>query len=118
MKPKMQLAFLLAILYAPVALAQAKPKKILVFSKTTNGYYHNSIPEGVAAIQQLGREMRFGVDATTDSLYFTEDSLKNYAAVVFMNTNGPVLDTFQKADFERYIQAGGGYVGVHSATAT
>ncbi|HRE52682.1 MAG TPA: Atu1372/SO_1960 family protein [Flavitalea sp.] len=117
-KRKVGLFLLLAIAYAPVALAQAKPNKILVFSKTSNGYYHTSIPEGVAAIQRLAKEMNFGVDATTDSAYFTEDSLKNYAAVVFMNTNGVLLDTFQKADFERYIQAGGGYLGVHSATAS
>lgn len=109
--------FFTGLLYASTASAQSKPKKILVFSKT-NGFYHNSIPDGVAAVYKLGNEMHFTVDTTTSGVYFTEDSLKKYAAVIFMNTNGPVLDTAQKADFERYIQAGGGYVGVHSATAT
>ena len=29
-----------------------------------------------------------------------------------------VLNNYQEADFERYIQAGGGFVGVHAATDT
>ena len=54
-------------------------KKILVFSKT-NGYRHSAIPNGKAAIEKLGKENGFDVDATEDSLAFTEDNLKKYAA--------------------------------------
>ena len=32
--------------------------------------------------------------------------------------DGDILDAVQQADFERYIQAGGGFVGVHAATDT
>jgi cytochrome c len=76
-----------------------------VFSKT-NGYRHASIPKGKAAIEKLGKENGFDVDATEDSLAFTEDNLKKYAAVVFLNTTGNILDYKQEAAFERYIQAG------------
>ena len=92
-------------------------KKILVFS-STNGYRHSAIPNGKAAIEKLGKENGFDVEATEDSLVFTEDNLKKYAAVVFLNTTGNILDYKQEAAFERYIQAGGGYVGIHSATDT
>ena len=92
-------------------------KKILVFSNT-NGYRHSAIPNGKAAIEKLGKENGFDVDATEDSLVFTEDNLKKYAAVVFLNTTGNILDYKQEAAFERYIQAGGGFVGIHSATDT
>ncbi len=92
-------------------------KKILVFSKT-NGYRHSAIPNGKTAIEKLGQENGFYVDASEDSLVFTEDNLKKYAAVVFLNTTGNILDYKQEAAFERYIQAGGGYVGIHSATDT
>jgi cytochrome c len=37
---------------------------------------------------------------------------------VFLNTTGDVLDPKQQDAFERYIQAGGGWVGIHSATDT
>ena len=91
-----------------------KPR-ILVFSKTA-GYHHESIAEGNTAILQLGGQHNFDVDTTTDATMFNEDSLKNYAAVVFLSTTGDVLNNFQEAAFERYIQAGGGYMGIHAAS--
>ena len=91
-----------------------KPR-VLVFSKATV-FYHQSIPKGIATIQKLGEENGFDVDTTTNSAYFNDDSLQHYAAVIFLNTTGPLLNTNQRIAFERYIQAGGGYVGVHAAT--
>ncbi|QEH43869.1 ThuA domain-containing protein [Chitinophaga sp. XS-30] len=93
-----------------------KPR-VLVFTKTA-GFRHASIPAGINAIQQLGKENGFDVDTTENAARFTEDSLQQYAAVIFLNTTGDVLDTRQEADFERYIQAGGGFVGIHAATDT
>ncbi len=97
-------------------IAAIKPR-ILVFTKT-KGYYHESIPDGVAAIIKLGPENNFSVDTTADARYFTEDSLKNYAAVIFLSTTGNVLNADQQVAFERYIQAGGNFMGIHAATDT
>ncbi|WP_405292259.1 ThuA domain-containing protein [Algibacter sp. Ld11] len=91
--------------------------KVLVFSKTS-GYKHKSIPDGMAAIQKLGLENGFEVDTTKNADLFTEENLKKYSAVVFLSTTGNVLNNKQEAAFERYIQAGGGYVGIHAATDT
>lgn len=91
--------------------------KVLVFSKTM-GFKHSSIPSGIAAIQKLGLTNGFGVDTTSNANMFREDSLTKYAAIIFMNTTGNVLDHMQEAAFERYIQAGGGFVGVHAAADT
>jgi type 1 glutamine amidotransferase len=90
---------------------------ILLFSKTT-GYRHDSIPDAIAVITQLGADNGFQVDATEDGNAFTDDNLSQYQAVVFLMTTGNVLDDDQKAAFERFIQAGNGYVGVHSASDT
>src|SRR5580692_7189565 len=90
------------------------PPRILVFSKTT-GFHHASIADGNVAIQQLGKENQFNVDTTTDASWFTDDSLKKYSAVVFLSTTGNVLDYRQRVALERYIQAGGGFVGIHAA---
>ncbi len=46
-------------------------------------------------------ENNIEVDTTTDAYWFTEDSLKKYSAVVFLNTTGDVLNQYQEADFER-----------------
>lgn len=94
-----------------------KPR-VLVFSKTA-GYYHTSIPTGIAAIKKIGSENGFEVDTTSNADYFNnDDSLKKYSAIIFLNTTGNVLNARQEAAFERYIQAGGGFVGIHSATDT
>ncbi|MEA2762845.1 MAG: cytochrome c, partial [Gemmatimonadaceae bacterium] len=111
------LALLLASLCVPVAARSQDSSRVLVFSKTA-GFRHSSIPNGIAAIRKLGQENGFAVDATEDAGAFTSKNLARYRAVVFLNTTGDVLDAPQQDDFERYIQAGGGYVGVHSATDT
>ncbi|NUO65360.1 MAG: PKD domain-containing protein [Gemmatimonadaceae bacterium] len=111
-------ALLLAL--AAVALpasSQNSQPRVLVFSKTA-GFRHSSIPNGIAAVKKLGAENGFAVDATEDAAAFTARNLARYRAVVFMSTTGDVLNTSQQEALERYIQAGGGWVGVHSATDT
>jgi cytochrome c len=93
------------------------PPRVLIFSKTT-GYRHQSIEAGKDALVKICYEAGILADTTEDARYFNERNLKRYAAVVFLNTNGEVLNAAQEADFERYIQAGGGFMGVHSASAT
>ena len=116
MQRLLPLALLLASLCSPLA-ARSQESRVLVFSKTA-GYRHSSIGVGIAAIRKLGQENGFSVDATENAGAFTSKNLARYRAVVFLNTTGDVLDGAQQADFERYIQASGGYVGIHSAADT
>ena len=97
---------------APLAL-----NRVLVFSKTA-GYRHASIKVGKLAIMKLGQENGFAVDTTEDAGKFTENNLKQYSAVIWLSTTGNVLDEAQQAQFQRYIQAGGGYMGIHAAADT
>ncbi|HEX2607939.1 MAG TPA: ThuA domain-containing protein [Flavisolibacter sp.] len=94
-----------------------KMPRVLVFSKTS-GYHHQSIPDGIAAIQKLGKEQGFAVDTTTDSTQFNERNLHNYKAVVFLSTTGNVLGTKEEKAFQEYITGGGGLIGIHAATDT
>jgi glucose/arabinose dehydrogenase len=91
--------------------------QVLVFSKTA-AFRHGSIPSGIAAIEALAVEHNFEVDTTEDAAQFTDANLARYDVVVWLNTTGDVLDGAQQGAFERYIQAGGGYAGVHSASDT
>jgi type 1 glutamine amidotransferase len=90
---------------------------ILVFYKTS-GFYHSSIPAGIEAIQQLGRENGFAVDTTRQAGRFVPDTLRKYQAVVFLSTTQDVLNNAQQAAFEQYIRLGRGFVGIHAATDT
>lgn len=94
-----------------------EPKKVLIFSKTA-AFRHSSIEEGVKALKQFMSSKGIQVNATEDAAYFTEDSLQQYSTIIFISTTGDVLNHIQQADFERYIQAGGGFVGIHSASDT
>jgi cytochrome c len=91
--------------------------RALVFTRTT-GFRHDSIPDAIEAFTALGQTNGFAVDATEDPSVFDDARLPGYAAVAFVLTTGDVLDDRQQAAFERYIRAGGGYLGVHSATDT
>lgn len=109
-----------ASLPAAGAVAQAAVAPaydVLVFSKTA-GFRHDSIPEGIAAIQQLGARNGFSVTATEDATAFTAANLAQYEAVVWLSTTMDVLNDSQQAAFETYIKAGGGYVGIHAASDT
>ena len=89
----------------------------LLFTKT-EGFRHDSIPAGIAAVEELANDHGFAVDHTEDSSVFTEENLDEYDVVVWLNTTGNVLTQNQQEAFEGYIQAGGGYVGIHSASDT
>jgi len=104
---------------SPVEASVAAPftHQVLVFSRTT-GFRHDSIPDGIAMLQQIGRERGWTVDVTEDSEWFTKDRLARYETVVFLCTTGDVLNDAQQTDFEAFVRGGGGYVGIHSASDT
>ena len=93
------------------------PPAILVFSKTAE-FRHDSIPAAQAALRQLAAEHGWRADFTEDATVFTYERLARYDAVIFLLTTGDVLNARQEAAFERYIHAGGGFAGVHSASDT
>lgn len=99
------------------AAAEADEFDALVFSKTA-AFRHSNIDEGVTAIQQLGTANGFNVTATEDAAAFTDENLAQYEVVIFLSTTGDVLNEAQQGAFERYIQAGGGYAGIHAASDT
>lgn len=110
-------ALLVAVLVG--CATQSSPRDgftVLVFSKTLM-YRHASITNGIAAIQKLGMENGFFVEATEDAGEFTPANLARYKAVVFLSTSGDILNDEQQSAFREFIERGGGLVGVHAAVA-
>jgi cytochrome c len=99
----------------PQATGGADPARIrvLVFTRTA-AFRHRSISDGVAAIRRLGRDHGFAVDDSADPARIGQ-GLAGYRAVVFLSTTGDLLDPGQQAALRRYLQGGGGWVGVHAA---
>ena len=91
--------------------------RVLVFTKTAE-FRHESIPDGIKAVTEMGAKNGFAVDATEDAAAFNDTNLARYKVVIFLSTTGDILDARQQDAFESYVQHGGGFVGVHAATDT
>jgi type 1 glutamine amidotransferase len=87
--------------------------RLLLYTRTTD-YRHDSLPAAVAAVRGLGR---FAVEHTEDPAVL-ERPLDGYAAVVFLSTSGDVLTPAGRSRLARYVDAGGGFAGVHAAACT
>ncbi|EON77424.1 glycosyl hydrolase [Lunatimonas lonarensis] len=96
-----------------------KGKKVLVYTKNGEGFVHDNIPYAVESVKRLGKAHGFDVEVSDDPVIFTEGYLKDVDFMVFTSTNNEVFDTDeQRLAFRRYMQAGGGLVGIHSVVGT
>ncbi|MBB4080680.1 type 1 glutamine amidotransferase [Lewinella aquimaris] len=90
--------------------------RVLLYTKNGKGFVHDNIPASIVAIEQMGKDNGFEVVATDDPGMFTPDGLEEFDVLVFSNTNNDIFDTpEQEQAFKSYIEAGGGFVGIHSA---
>ena len=91
-----------------------RERSVLVFYQPTDG----SAPAGVDVIRQVGQQQQFQVDTTTQATALSEDKLSDYSAVVFLGALVDSLHVRQQTSVERFVQAGGGFVGVASPINT
>jgi uncharacterized protein len=94
-----------------------KPKSILVFTKTA-GFRHGSIPAGVAMMEQITEKLNWSMTHSEDAALFNPDTLKNYGIIVFLCTSGTILNEEEKLSLETFVESGGSFLGIHSASDT
>lgn len=90
--------------------------RILIFSRTLV-YRHESIPHAAQVLTELAAADGHATDHTEDPAVFTAEGLRDYRLVVWLSTSGEVLDGDQREAFAGWLAAGGGWAGIHSATA-
>ncbi len=90
---------------------------VLVFTKTA-GYRHDSIPDAIEALRSLADEQGWTMTATEDGNEFSRQFLDGFDVVVFANTSEDVLTAPQQDALQSFVQAGGGFVGIHAASDT
>jgi type 1 glutamine amidotransferase len=99
----------------PAVPASFPNPAVLVFSKT-NGFRHD---EAIAAAGPMFRELAarqgWSVYQTENGAVFSSDILSRFKVVVFSNASGDMLASDQRAALQRWIEAGGGFVGIHAA---
>jgi len=120
------------VVAAPTALAQGngdedytpaggQRMRALIYHETT-GFRHASIPYAIRQLELWGRARGIDFTASRSSAPFTDRGLSRYDVVVFLSTVGgvrgdaPLLTTQEWAAFERYMERGGGWAGIHAAS--
>jgi type 1 glutamine amidotransferase len=105
--------------YSFAQKGQLKNANILIYTKNGKGYIHDNIPAAVKAIQSIAKTEKFNVTVSDDASVFTQEKLKNFSILIFPSTNNDVFDNDeQRLAFRRYMESGGGFVGIHSVTGT
>lgn len=107
---------ILFIMFSSLVTAQKQFKVLLITE--TGGWYHESIETGVIAINELAATHNFEVNRQQNAQKITEDKLKNYDAIIFLSTTGNIFDETEKLAFQKFIQSGKGFVGIHAASDT
>ncbi|EEB93452.1 hypothetical protein MPER_07885 [Moniliophthora perniciosa FA553] len=89
--------------------------KILIYS-ATRAFRHDSIPTAIDVLKAKGPSINVDFESTEDENAFTDENLAGYDAVLFLSTTGEVLQAPGKAAFQKYLNLGGNFIGIHSAT--
>jgi uncharacterized protein len=115
-------------LVPPVPHAKTIHLKHLLVIGETKGFEHDSVPDAMAAIFNMGQESGlWDTTLRTDTELLTKKKLDRNAknldyfdAIVFTSTTGELdMDDSQKADMMSFIKEDGkGFVGVHAALDT
>jgi len=96
-----------------------KQKTVLVYTKNGEGYVHENIPQCVEALEDICRSMDIICEVSSDPEIFNLDISKKFDAVIFANTNNEAFENDkQREAFKKYIQEGGSFMGIHSATGS
>jgi type 1 glutamine amidotransferase len=115
MKRALTLAALAVSIAAPAGAADVQ-YKLLVLA-IPNKYHYEYIPVARDSLEKLAKLHAFEFTYTNKPEVF-EGDLKQYAAVMFLNTPGEELNPAQRAKFEDYMRGGGNAIVVHRAAIT
>ena len=90
--------------------------EVVLFTRT-EGYRHGSIGPAVEALTAEATQRGWGLVHTEEPDDLVA-AMPEADVLVFLLTTGDVLDDTHQQAMEAYVQGGGGFVGVHSATDT
>jgi hypothetical protein len=107
---------ILALVQPSRSAADDHQFKLLVLA-IPNKYHYEYIPVARDSLEHLAKLHAFELTWTNKTEAFDGD-LRQYAAVMFLNTPGEELNPAQRAKFEAYMRGGGNAIVVHRAAIT
>lgn len=85
-----------------------------------NSYRHDSIPTAINSLRAHSASNNIAFEATEDASQFTNENLARYDALLFLSTTDSareeVLGATEKQAFQNYLDSGGNFVAIHSAS--
>lgn len=115
---KVTLMIVLCIMMG-MSMSVAQQTSVLIYTKNGEGYVHDNIEASVTALQKICSKHNIETEVSDDPSVFTDENLRRFHVIIFSNTNNEGFDTDeQRKAFVRYIRAGGGFMGIHSACAS
>ncbi len=100
---------------APRLPAELGHPSILVFSKTNSFRHIDGIEGGNRALKEISTRKGWQIFATENGAIFNEQDLRRFDVVVFLNATGDMLSAIQEQAFQTWLEAGGGWLGIHAA---
>lgn len=111
------LCFLFALVF--LGCQPPKPKSLLIYTRNGEGFVHDNIAASVEALERLASENKYEVQVTGSPDFFTPENLKQIDCIIFSNSNNEAFTSRNQRDaFKNYIESGGGFVGIHSASGS
>ncbi len=123
-KPALYFFLLISCLAAESGLSQSASGKsngfkVLVYTRNGKGYVHDNLKASQECIVSLGKAHGFQVIVSDTPVIFSDEQLSQFRVIVFASTNNDVFETeAQRFAFRKYIESGGGFVGIHSVMGT
>ncbi|WP_229802629.1 ThuA domain-containing protein [Halioglobus pacificus] len=88
---------------------------VLVFSKTNQFRHTESIERGTEVLSSIAQRREWGYVHTENGAVFNAEQLQRFDVVVFLNATGDMLSDEQEMAFQNWVEAGGGWFGIHAA---
>lgn len=99
----------------PVDFGAESALRVLVYSKTNSFRHVEGIETAHALFDALGAQEDWAVFHTENSAIFDDALLPRFDVVVFANASGDHAGDAQEAAFRSWLEAGGGWLGIHAA---
>ncbi len=111
--------FICIILVALICLRQnsVEAKDVLIFGKTIKPAHMNIIPTAGKSLELFLSQNGFNAKFIQNLNFAQTLEIKNYDALIFLDTSEGILTLYQKKKIESYFKNGLGILAIHSSVA-
>jgi type 1 glutamine amidotransferase len=91
--------------------------EVLLYTKP-NPYHDQAIITAVESFKDMSTQHQFGLTWTQQETSFDNGNIEKFDVIVFLNTNSRFFNEEQKTNIKKFVNDGGGIVGIHGAAVS